>query len=226
MSRLSVPLLAFILSPLAGLPALAQTELHLTATGTVQVAPDESVADLTVQVYAAQVTAAQASVNSSMAAALNAAHQVPGVIATTGGYDVTTSSDAKGHVTQYAASQTLHLTGPVEDGRPSAAFTDLIGRLQAQGLQVNTLSADLSLSGQQHAEDEAIRTALRRLHDQATLIATSLGEKTGAIKSLTVGATGPILPFPERMMAMAAPSNQPGPVTVTESVSAITNLTP
>ncbi len=114
---------------------------------------------------------------------------------------------------------------PPEAGRPAAAFTDLIGRLQTQGLQVNTLSADLSPAGREHAEDEAIQAALRRLHAQATLIATALGEKTGAIKSLTVGAAGPIMPAGERMMAMA-PSDQPGPVTVTEAVSATIDLNP
>jgi uncharacterized protein len=225
MSRFSLCLLAFILCPLGGAWAEAQTELHLTATGSVQVPPDESVADLTVQVYAPQAAAAQASVNRLMAAALNAARQMPGITATTGGYDVATSSNAQGHVTQYAASQILHLTGPAEYGRPAAAFTGLIGRLQAQGLQLNTLSADLSPAGRQHAQDEAIQTALRRLHDQAALIAASLGEKTGAIKSLTVGAAGPIMPLPGRMMAMA-PSDQPGPVTVTESVSATIELAP
>ena len=228
MSRMSVSRLAVLLVLLGGAPAAAQTptELHLTATGTVQLPPDEAIANLTIQVYAPQAAAAQASVNRLMAAALDAARHAPGITATTGLYDVATSLDAQGHVTQYAASQVLHLTGPAEDGRPAASFTDLVGKLQAQGLQVSTLSAQLSAAGRQHAEDQAIQAALRRLHDQATLIATSLGEKAGPIKSLTVGEAGPIAPFPGRMMAMAAPSNQPGPVTVTASVSATIDLTP
>ncbi len=187
--------------------------------------PDEAIADLTVQIYAPQAAAAQAAVNRLMEAALSAARRAPEITATTGSYDVATSSDAQGHVTQYAASQILHLTGPAQDGRPAIAFTDLIGRLQAQGLQLNTLSADLSQAGQQHAEDEAIQAALRRLHAEAALIASSLGEKTGAIKTLTVGEAGPVMPFPGRMMAMA-PSDQPGPVTVRESISATIDLSP
>jgi uncharacterized protein YggE len=91
------------------------------------------------------------------------------------------------------------------------------------------LSADLSPNGRQHAEDEAIQEAIKRLRAQATLIAGTLGEKAGAIKSLTVGEAGPVAPMPGRMMmAMAAPapSDQPGPVTVTETVAAIIDLTP
>jgi uncharacterized protein len=225
MSRFSVSLLAFVLFTLAGAPAEAQTELRLTATGSVEVPPDEAIADLTVQIYAPQATAAQASVNRLTAVALNAARQVPDVTVTTGSYDVATSSDAQGHVTQYAASQVLHLTGAAEYGRPAAAFTDLIGRLQAQGLQLNTLSADLSPAGRQHAEDEATQAALRRLHARAALIAASLGEKAGAIKSLTVGTAGPVVPLGARLMAVA-PSDQPGPVTVTESVFATIDLSP
>lgn len=161
MSRFSPRLLAFILLvfilfTFGGVRAEAQTELRLTATGTVELPPDQAIADLTVQVYAPQAAAAQASVNRLTAAALNAVREVPNMTATTGSYDVATSSNSQGHVTQYAASQVLHLTGPAQDGRPASAFTDLIGRLQAQGLQVSTLSADLSPAGRQHAEDEAI----------------------------------------------------------------------
>jgi hypothetical protein len=43
------------------------------------------------------------------------------------------------------------------------------------------------------AQDEAIQTALRRLHDQAAA--------DRAIRSLTVGTAGP-MPLPGRMMAM------------------------
>jgi uncharacterized protein YggE len=226
MSRLSLWLLAFILFTFGSARAEAQTELRLTATGTVELPPDEAIADLTVQVYAPQAAAAQSSVNRLVAAALNAARQTPDINATTGSYDVATSSDAQGRVTQYAASQILHLTGPAQDGRPAIAFTDLIGRLQAQGLQLNMLSADLSPAGRQHAEDEATQAALRRLHARAALIAMTLGEKAGAIKSLAIGESGPVMPFAGRIMAMAAPSDQPGPVTVTESVSAVIDLAP
>ncbi len=52
MSRFSLWLLVFILFTFGGVRAEAQTELRLTATGTVQLPPDEAVADLTVQVYA------------------------------------------------------------------------------------------------------------------------------------------------------------------------------
>jgi uncharacterized protein YggE len=112
-------LLAIVLFALIAARAEAQTELRLTATGTVQLPPDEAVADLTVQVFAPQAASAQASVNRNMAAALAAARAENGVAATTGSYDVATSSDDKGRVTQYAASQVLHLTGPAPDGRPA-----------------------------------------------------------------------------------------------------------
>jgi uncharacterized protein len=231
MSRFSVTarscwLLAFILFAFCGTRAEAQTELRLTATGTIELPPDEAIADLTVQASAPQAAAAQEAVNRLMASALEASHQTKDITATAGSYDVATSSDAQGRVTQYVASQILHLTGPAQDGRPAAAFTDLVGRLQSQGLQLSTLSADLSPDGRQHAQDQAIQQALRRLHAQAALIAGALGEKTGVIKSLTVGEAGPIMPMPGRMMAAMAPSDEPGPVTVAATVSALINLTP
>ncbi len=219
--------LLLIVLALGSTRAEAQTELRLTATGTVQLPPDEAIADLTVQFFSPQAASAQAAVNRNMATALAAARAENGIIATTGGYDVVSRSDDKGRVTQYAASQILHLTGPAPDGRPAPAFTELIGRLQSQGLQLGTLSADLSPAGRGHAEDEAIQAAIKRLRAQAALVAATLGEKAGAIKSLTVGESGPIAPMPGRMMmAMAAPSDQPGPVMVTETVSAIIDLAP
>jgi uncharacterized protein YggE len=209
-------------------PADAQTLLHLSATGQVVVLPDEMVADFTVQATAPGAAAAQATVNGLMAKALAAARAVPGVVAATSGYNVFQPDSDK---PAYQASQTLDLTIPAPGGTPPPAFTDLAGRLQQDGLLLNTLDGQLSAHGADAANAAAVTDAIHRLRAEAAAIAATLGDKPGPIETLSVDAGNPAPVVPGRMMmAMQAPAPPPqaapGPVTVQANIAAVVALTP
>ena len=218
--------LVTVLSTLA-LPAAAQTApttLSLSADGSVKVEPDEAVAQFNVQADAPNAAAAQAKVNQAMAKALAAAKALPNVVATTGGDNTYNSATNGQSRPQFTATQSLTLTQPDKGGVPDKGFTDLLGRLQADGLLLNGLSGELSDAGRQNAERDAVRNALAALRAEAADIADTLHKKVGALKQLSVnGASAPLPPSPKVMMlaaAPAAPQSAPDKVTITASVSA------
>jgi uncharacterized protein YggE len=204
--------------------ARAQTVLSLSATGSVVTVPDQMEASLTVQESAVSASAAQDAVNRLMAKALASARKADGVTPTTAAYNVFQTQNQG-----YQASQTLNLTMAAPGGLPPAAFTNLIGALQQDGLQLNSLDGQISAAGADAASQAATADALRRLQAQAHAIAAALGDKAGEIKTLTVDSSNPGPIMPGRMLAMAAeapPQSAPGPVTVQVTVEATIELTP
>jgi uncharacterized protein YggE len=216
--------------------APAQTVLSLSATGNNTVEPDQIIASLNVQSNAKTAAQAQAEVNREMQQALAAAHALAGVTATTGDYSVFQNSpdNTSGNASpapDYQASQGLQLSMAAADGVPPAGFTALVGRLQQQGLLLNTLDGNLSGQGQAAAQAGAINDAIHQIQAQAAAIAATLGEHVGKIKSLDVNVNtpGPILRAAPMMMAAAAappPQAAPGKVTIQANVNATIDLTP
>lgn len=214
----------------ASLPAAAQTILTLHASGSAQALPDEAVASFNVQAMKPDAASAQAAVNKLVAQAMAAAKSVPGVVVTTGDYSAYSSTPDGKSKPDFTAQQSLTLTEPAQGGVPDAAFTELLGKLQADGLLLNGLSGDLSQDGQNKTERAAIRDALAQLRAQANDIADALHKKVGDLHKLNVNSGGgPVSPMP-RMMAMAAkapaPQSAPDKVTLTASVSAEIELSP
>ena len=213
--------------------AHAQTQLNLSANGSNAVDPDEIVASLDVQATSPNASTAQAGVNSAMKQALDAAHAVKGVTATTGSYNVNqnTSNDAA-QTTSYQASQSLQIVMESPGGAPPDAFTALTGRLQQAGLLLNSLDGELSDKGQSDAQQGAINDALRQIQAQAAAIASTLGERVGKIQTLSISVNmpGPLMrAAPMMMMAATAsppPQAAPGQVTVQANVSATIGLMP
>lgn len=224
-----VPVLSALALPAAAQTAPAQTNLLLSAEGSVKVEPDEAVAQFNVQADAPNAAAAQAKVNQAMSKALAAAKAMPNVVATTGGYNSYASTPNGQTRPQFTATQSLTLTQPDKGGVPDKAFTDLLGQLQADGLLLNGLSGELSDAGRQSAQRDAIRDALAHLRAEAADIADTLHKKVGALKQLSVnGASAPLPPGPRVMMmkaAAAAPQLAPDKVTISASVSAQIELT-
>lgn len=213
------------LSGLAG-AARAQTLLSLGATGQVRVVPDEMVASLQVQASATRAADAQDTVNRAMKKALDLAHAVQGVVATTNGYNVFKNTpDNAATPPQFQASQTLQLVIPAPEGNPPDRFTALLGQLQQNGLLLNTLDGDLSRDGQLSAQQDAIGDAIGQIQAQAAMIAGRLKENISEIKTLNVNVDMPG-PMPRMMMmAAAAPQAAPDKVTVQVNVSATMVLT-
>ena len=216
----------FLVPVLTGLalPAIAQTALSLSANGTAQAEPDEAVANFNVQAMKPDAASAQSAVNQAVANAMAAAKAVPGVVVTTGFYNSYASTPDGQTKPQFTAQQSLTLTQPAKDGVPDQAFTDLLGKLQADGLLLNGLSGDLSQVGQDSAQRAAIRDALAQLRAQADDVADALHKKVGALKTLNVNTGGgPVPPMPRMMMMAAAapaPQSAPDKITVTANVTA------
>ncbi|MDE8346081.1 MAG: SIMPL domain-containing protein [Acidocella sp.] len=209
--------------------AAQQTELSLAATGEATVPPDETVATLTAQSTGSSAADVQAAVNQMVATALGSAAHVKNLVATTGDYNVVTTNDGQGQPTGYQATQSLSLTMQAVRGAPPPVFLTLIGHLQAQALQLQSLGAVLSDTGRAHAEKIAILAAVHKLQDQATAIAGSLGAHVTLIKTLNVSDSNAASPMPDSrmMMATATPAqDQPGPIIVQAHVTAMIELTP
>jgi uncharacterized protein YggE len=214
----------------AGIPARAQTELNLAATGQKLVAPDEMTASLQVQAASARAAMAQADVNGAMQKALALAKGVSGVTATTGSYSVFEDSSDNAKPPVFRAGQSLQLVIPAPDGVPPDRFTALVGQLQQDGLLLNSLDGDLSGSGQESAEQSAIADAIRQIQAQAAMIAGELRKKVGEMKTLNVNVNmpEPVMRAPRAMMmaaAMPPPQAAPDKVTVQANVSATIELT-
>lgn len=208
--------------------AQAQTILNLSATGQTEVAPDEMVAAMQVQASASQAAAAQGAVNAAMQKALELAQAVPGVVATTNGYNVfQTNADNGAAPPKFQASQNLRLVILASDGVPPGRFTALLSQLQENGLLLNTLEGDLSRVGHVRAGQAAVVDGIDQIEAQAAMVAARLKMRVGGIKTLSVNGSSPEPgPVPRVMMmsAMAPPQAAPDKVTVQANVSATMTL--
>ncbi len=216
---IAVTALLLLLAPLA----LAQTLLTLNATGQTQAMPDEAVANLTVQVSAAQAALAQARVNKAMNKALSLAHGVAGLTATTADYNTYSITPQNSKQPVFTARQTLHLILPCKDGVPPPDLRSLLSALQQNGLMLNELEGVLSMAGHNQARQAAIVNALSQIRTQADAIANTLHQHVMGIKTLRVTTSSPAPLI--RMQAMAkaampAPQSSPGAVIVSADITA------
>ncbi|MGI4815964.1 MAG: SIMPL domain-containing protein [Janthinobacterium lividum] len=125
-----------VVQPASAQVAPSTTVLHLSATGFVQVAPDQLAAELVAQSTSPSAAMAQRQVNTMMANGMKAAQAIAGVDARAVGYSVTPGDDK--HAT-WIAQQILELRGA---DRP--ALLDLAGKFQERGLALASLDWQLS----------------------------------------------------------------------------------
>jgi len=202
--------------------ALAQsapptTVLHLSATGSVQVAPDQLAAELVAQSTSPSAAAAQRQVNTMMANGMKAAQAVVGLDARPTGYSVAPGDDK--HAT-WVAQQTLELRGA--DG---SALLDLAGKLQERGLALASLDWQLSRPVRLKAHEEATTAALKELQTRAASAAATLGMHVDHLQDVRLDDAllrprqpGPMLAAVSRMSA--PPQVSAAPEEVTAQVSA------
>lgn len=214
------------------LPAMAQTVLSLSASGVAISVPDEAVAHFEAQATKPDAANAQASVNQAIGKALEAARALPGLVATTGDYNTYSFTPEHQKTKVFTAQQTLTLIQPAVNGVPDAAFSDLLGKLQSEGLLLTGLSGDLSAVGKNKLQREATNNALLNLRTDAKNIADTLHQTVGKLDTLNVNASDEIAPpVGPRFMALAAdsappPKSAPSNVTITSRVSAKIELNP
>ena len=206
----------------------ARTKLVLSATATREVEQDTLVGVVSVRVDAATAAAAQAEVNRKMTAAIAKARAVASVRAATGGYRVYQDYDKDGHPRRWIAEQDLRLTT-----REAGPLLELVGALQADGLNVNGLTYQLGDEARRTVEDELTVEAIQTLRNRAERVATSLAMRVLAITTLQVGAA-PGEPPPRPMFRATVAEAMPGPPpvalpdleTVSASVQAELSLVP
>ena len=136
----------------AAQPAELTTMLHLSASATVKVAPDQLVAYLDGVTTAATPADAQHMINAMMAQANATAAGVPSVTASFRDYSVGYADEKK---TRWTTAQTLELRSAEAD-----TLLELIGRLQGAGLVLDGLEWRVSPPRADQARRSASETAL------------------------------------------------------------------
>jgi uncharacterized protein YggE len=208
------------------------TILHVTAEGSVSVAPDVLVADLTAQAASPSAAEAQRKVNALMASGMTDAKTVPGVEVRAVDYSVEMTDQPEPQAGRKArpswrAQQTLELRSGV-----SETLLDLVGKLQERGFAATSIDWQLSPVVSRKARDDAMEDALKTLRARAQRAAAALGLSVDYLKDVRVDMPNPV--FPVRQMAVAAmsaratppPQATPSVQTVTSDVSARIVLKP
>ncbi len=220
-----------VLASAAMQPAVAQTTsqetvLHLSATGLVQVVPDQLAAELVAQstsASSASAATAQRQVNGLMADGMKMGQAVAGVDARAVGYSVAPGDDRRA---TWIARQTLELRAA--DG---PALLDLAGKLQEHGLALASLDWQLSPALRRKAHEEATTAALKELQAEAASAAATLGLHVDHLQDVRLDEAS----FQPRrgvpMMAVSRMSSPPpqasaAPEEVTAQVSADVLLRP
>jgi uncharacterized protein YggE len=221
-----------LIATLTGVPCLTlaqqapaptpETLLHLSASGSVQVAPDQLVADLVAQDTSPSAADAQRRVNALIAQGMQEARSVSSVDARTIGYEVSPADEKR---TKWFAQQTLELRST-----EGPALLDLANRLQQWGFVTTSLDWRLSPALRRKTYAEATTAALKAMQEQAASAAATLGLHIDHLKDVQLQPRemGPVRP----MMAMAArvgapaPQATAGPEEVNAEVSAEVILRP
>ena len=211
-------LATLLLLPLAATPALAddppRTKLRLSESAEIAVRPDELHATLAAEARAGTAAAAQAAVNRAMATALERARAIPGMVVSTGGYQVWRTSERNAPSQVWQASQSLELT--IKDPAP---LLDLVGTLQGQGLAVRQLGYRVSRDLYRRTREQATEEAVKGLAARAERMAGLLGLAFDRFSSVELDGTRPPTPVFRAMAApMAASAAPPPPVAEAEDV--------
>lgn len=201
-------------SPVAASPALAAaTMLHLGASATIQVSPDQLVAELVAQATAHGAAAAQLQVNALIAAGMKEAQAVDGVDARAIGYSVEPTDDKHAG---WTVRQTLELRD-----RAGSSLLDLTGRLQERGFVTASLDWQLSDAARRRAHDAATIDALRQLQARAREAAAALGLLVDRFTDVRLEDVPEFRPRPGGPMLMAARMAEPPQATASaQDVSA------
>jgi uncharacterized protein YggE len=214
----------------AALPGM--THLHLAATGSVSVTPDELVATLAAEATSPSPATAQNRVNLLVKRGLSAAGAVTGVEARAEDYSVqqvdqSTPIGVGGRPLQHpawVAHQTLKLRS--SSGDP---LLDLAGKLQADGFTVSALEWRVSSSLARKSRDAAMVEALKDLQSRAHLAAAALGLHVDHIQDVRVDIPEamPVRPMmAAQARAMVAPEETRSSQDITSEASADVLLRP
>lgn len=174
----------------------ATTTLHLSATGSVQVSPDQLVAKLVAQATSPAAATAQRRVNEMVAAGMKKARGVTGVETRAIGYSVSPTADKR---PIWTAQQTLELRG--SDG---PTLLDLAWMLQQQDLVAASVEWQLPPAVRRKAHDEATTAALKELQERAASAAEALSLHVRFMRDVRLDEPDFVTHRPFRAMGFAA----------------------
>lgn len=173
------------------------TRLTLSAEAATEVPETVLVATLAVVAEGGRADAVQATVNAAMAKALAAARERPAVTVSTGGYSVWPRDQDGGAGRRYRAEQTIELRAD-----DAAGLLDLVGRLQADGLETRGLAYAVAPAATEAARRQLIERAFAELRETAGRSAAAMGMRVDRWQELRVELSGGYMPPPLRAMAM------------------------
>lgn len=221
--RGSFPLLPIALvfcfsgSALAQTAAPQPTVLHLSQTAERKVVRDLLRVELRAEETGADPFAVQSAINRRMAAALDRARQVQGLLVETGSYTINEEQPEKGP-SRWRGSQSLILTGKDAD-----SALKLAGTLQSDGLLMSSLAYEVSPETVRGAEEDLTAEALAGLDQRAASIAGRMHLAVLRYRDLRVGNAetgGQPMPRFAGAMAMAAPVAAPGQAEIRVTIQA------
>ncbi len=169
--------------------------LHLSASATVKVGPDELVASLQGVGIAPTAVAAQRHVSELMVKAKADAAGAAGVKTSFQDYSVDFTDQKPTH---WTAQQTVELRGAEGE-----QVLDLVGRLQGIGLAVADLGWQVSADRAEQARQSATVKALKSLRVQASAAAAALGMEVDRIQSVVLNGQPCVAPFAQGGLATA-----------------------
>jgi predicted secreted protein len=221
-SLLALPMLAgAALAQPAPVFAGPGTLLRLSESAEVTRAPDEVQATLRYEARETSIAGAQATVNRTMAAALETARGVAGVTASTGAYRTWRQEDPA----RWVAGQNLNLRA-----KDQAALLELVGTLQSRGLAVGGIQHGLTRDTARTARQEASALALEAIRARAEALATGMGMRVERIAEINLEANDvtPPRPMLAQSMARAAPPPvaQSEDIIITATAQAVVVLAP
>jgi predicted secreted protein len=178
-----------------------------------EVANDQLVAVLAVEMQGVDPAALGEAVNRRMSEALKVAAAFPTVKLRSGSYQTFPRYRENQRIDSWQVSQELRL-----ESADFAAATKLIGKLQGS-MVVRSMSVRLSSQARRAAEDELIAEALAAFRERADLVREAMKAQGYRIRSIDIGSEGQ--PPPQPMFAMRAEAAR-APVAVEAGVSQVT----
>ena len=179
-----------------------------------EVANDQLVAVLAVELHGPDPAALAATANRRMAEALKLAAGVPAVKARSGTYQTFPRYDRNQRIESWQVSQELRL-----ESADFEAATRLIGKLQ-ENLVVRSMTVRLSPEARRAAEDALIAEAIAAFHARADRVRAAMKAAGYRIRTLNIGTSSgsPPRPFEARAMAQQV-AVEPGESRVDVSAS-------
>ncbi len=140
-----------------------------------------------------------ARINKQMGEALALAKQAKGVKVTSGAYNTYPEYGDGNRIIRWQASQDLIL-----ESKDTGAVAKLLGKLQASGLLLRSISFSVSRETQRKLEDELVAEAVAAFRARAALVAKSFGKASYGLISVNLGGGGfqPPMPYMRADMAM------------------------